>query len=451
MVQNRLGILAVIAMVSISYGQRKADSESMSWLDNGQIRLGADLSIGGSITYLADSKTGDNMINSYDWGRQVQMSFYADPIPYQPVGTVLNENWKFLGWNPIQSGDGYGFRSKVLEHRNTSTELYVKCIPMHWPLKNVPGECTFECWYELHDRAVRVRCRLNNNRICDKTQYEARDQELPAVYTNGPYHKLMTYTGDKPFTGEAWTEIPKKPHGPKEFPWSTWTATENWAALVNEKNFGLGVWHSGVYPFTGGFAGGKPGAGSAKDSPTGYISPTQREILDWNIVYDYQYVLIVDTLENIRQYVYQHHRAAEKPCFTFKDSRLHWFYQNAKDTGWPIKGHLDIRAKNDKPMQILSPSMCWEADKNRTLSITAAVSANDKLQVQGRIYWRPLKGVFSEENSKAVTFPADGVFHTTKISLEHDRYQGILTQLRLDPIRSGVKGDIIKLREVKLE
>ncbi|NCA80572.1 MAG: hypothetical protein EOM76_10385, partial [Sphingobacteriia bacterium] len=106
-------------------------------------------------------------------------------------GAVVNKGWEKLGWNPIQSGDCFNFKSKILEHTNDGTTLYVKCVPMQWPLKNVPGECTFECRFKLDGRAVIVESRLNNNRL-DKTQYAARDQELPAVYTNGDYHRLMT-------------------------------------------------------------------------------------------------------------------------------------------------------------------------------------------------------------------------------------------------------------------
>ncbi len=43
----------------------------MEYLDNGMLRVGIDLSIGGAITYLAESTSGTNMINSFDWGRQV--------------------------------------------------------------------------------------------------------------------------------------------------------------------------------------------------------------------------------------------------------------------------------------------------------------------------------------------------------------------------------------------
>ena len=39
-----------------------AEPAQMSWLDNGRIRFGADLSIGGAITYLADAEEKVNVI-----------------------------------------------------------------------------------------------------------------------------------------------------------------------------------------------------------------------------------------------------------------------------------------------------------------------------------------------------------------------------------------------------
>ena len=48
----------------------------MEYIDNGVIKLGVNLALGGAITYLAESKTGKNIVNNWDWGRQIQMSFY---------------------------------------------------------------------------------------------------------------------------------------------------------------------------------------------------------------------------------------------------------------------------------------------------------------------------------------------------------------------------------------
>jgi hypothetical protein len=75
------------------------------------------------------------MINSFDWGRQIQMSFYSGPVPYVPEGATVHENWKQLGWNPIQSGDVYKHRSQVTAHRNDGKELYLRFPWLEKPLK----------------------------------------------------------------------------------------------------------------------------------------------------------------------------------------------------------------------------------------------------------------------------------------------------------------------------
>src|SRR5690606_31625311 len=147
-----------------------ADSlKSMSYIQNKFIKLGIDLNLGGAITYISDPKKNENIINNSDWGRQVQMSFYSGPNPFEPDGKKPASFWTYIGWNPIQSGDVAGNRSKVLIHKNTGKTLYVKCIPMHWPLDNYPGECYFESWITLKDNTVQVRSRIVNHRP-DKTQ-----------------------------------------------------------------------------------------------------------------------------------------------------------------------------------------------------------------------------------------------------------------------------------------
>ena len=73
---------------------------------------------------------------------------------------------------------------------------------MQWPLSNVPGECFFESSIKIIGNTVQVNNRISNHRI-DKTQYPARSQELPAVYVNASYHRLVTYKGDRPFENDA--------------------------------------------------------------------------------------------------------------------------------------------------------------------------------------------------------------------------------------------------------
>jgi len=436
-------VLAMGIVVCPARAEAKPDPKrfsGMSFLDNGTIRLGVDLDIGGAITYLADSKKRVNVINSYDWGRQVQMSFYSGPVPFAPGGKKPADHWRKLGWNPIQSGDYKGFRSKVIAHSNDGKTIYVKCTPMQWPLDNVPGECTFECRLSLEGKTVRAWSRLNNARA-DKTQYTGRSQELPAVYTNGPLHRLMSYVGDKPFTGGKPARIPRV-----QKPWDRFEATECWTALVNDAGWGLGVWHPGRYRTLGGFAG-KPGAGGPKDNPTGYISPLHSEILDHNITYEYSYVLILDTLANIRKYVYANAKRPSPPNWIFKSDRQHWIYRNAIDTGWPIKGHLHVMLDKRDP-HMLGPVSFWRAKDAPKLYITAAFKTR---ATHSHIMWRTggPDGRGFGRNVTALKIVGDGKYRTYVANLSASpNYKGSIMQLRFDPVPHGAKGDYVKVRRI---
>jgi len=432
-----------MAACRLHAADRKA--AGMSFIENDQIRLGANLDIGGSITHLS-TIDGPNMINSHDWGRQIQMSFYSGPQPFEPNGKKPSGHWKQLGWNPIQSGDYAGNASEVLEHRNDGKEIYVKCRPMHWPLNNQPGQCLFECWYRIEGNAVKVRSRLTNARD-DKTQYAARSQELPALYSNGPWYKIMTYTGAKPYTGGELIELSHKPENPP-FPWNGFQATEEWAALVDKDNSGFGIWTPGLQGYIGGFAG-KPGSGGPKSSPTGYLAPLHTEILDHDIVYTYGYRLVVSSLDEIRDYVYEHGRRAEGLSFTFTADRQHWHYKNATDTGQPIRGALDAELSENKPM-LISPWFCIDAGSITSITVRAAFETGEK---EARLAWtRHGAAAFAEDDS--ITFPvvSDGVMRDYTVRLaDSERWQGTITRLALKPCRKGGPAKRVRVAAISTE
>ena len=412
----------------------------MSYLDNGIIRIGANLDLGGAITYLAASGSRTNLINSFDWGRQIQMSHYSGPIPFAPQGKTPKKTWAGLGWNPIQAGDCYCHRSQVVDHHNDGRELYVKCIPMQWPLNNEPGECTFECWVKLQDNTALVRSRMVNHRS-DMTQYQGRQQELPAVYTCGSWWRLMTYTNDRPFTGDAPCQMPAK------MPWTGWHATENWAALVDEHDWGLGIWELGTFQFTGGFCG-KPGTGGPKDIPTGYIAPLQREIIDHNIEYEFNYVLVLGRLDDIRRYVFEHSSRPAPPSYHFEKDRQHWYYVNAVDTGWPIRGELKVLLEQAHP-QLIGPLGFWRAEDAPRLYIKAACKVGDP---HATIFWSRFDSRrFSPKRSLGLELIPDGQYHIYEVNLSGSpEYRGIITGLRFDPEPAGQPGDFIQLKSISL-
>jgi len=453
--KNRNNFIVLFAVAAITNaagvwaGQSSAEpaGEKISYLDNGTIRLSVDLNLGGSVTYLADARDRINIINNHDWGRQIQMSFYSGPVPFTPGGKQPSKTWAGLGWNPIQSGDCAGNRSRIIEHRNDGKSIYVKCVPMQWPLDNEPGECTFESWIRLEGNVALVRSRINNSRT-DTTQYAGRGQELPAVYTNGPWYRLFSYTGDRPFTNDklsrftkTWTSLEDAGGSP----WENWTATENWAALLNEDDWGLGVFKPDTYSFTGGFFG-TPGKGTSKDGPTGYISPVLNEILDHNIGYEYEYVLIVGKLDEIRRYVYEHSQRKSPPDYRFEKDRQHWIYRNATDAGRPIRGELEISLDKNDP-QLIGPVGFWQARDVPKMYIHAACSTQD---TGARLFWRTHSGPgFAEQRSVSFETRPDGQYHTYEIDLSSSpHYKGAITGLRLDPVSTGRKGDYINIEYI---
>lgn len=416
----------------------------MTYLDNGEIRVGADLALGGAITWLSKSGSDKNLINSYDWGRQVQMSYYSGPVPFIPDGRQPAPAWRSLGWNPIQVGDAFGNRSSTVESSNDGKEIYVKCIPMQWPLNNVPGECLFESWLNLNGRVVEAHCRLTNARA-DKTQYEARTQEMPAVYTNAPFHRIKTYSGEHPYRNEPVTELaPQQPPN-----WSQWFATEGWSALVDDNDWGLGVYSPDCVRFGGGFAG-EPGPLDPKSASCGYLAPDRNEILDANIVHDYHYALILGTIEEIRDCANREALKANRNAlpewdFARSPTRLGWSYHEAGDDGFPIHGELNVTFQKGDP-QLLSPEFCADASNARALVLNAAFR---KTESEAQLFWATVSEPgFSEANSIHFPVNGDGMYHQIRIDLAGRKgYSGAVLRLRLDPANESAGS--VKLRSVR--
>ena len=82
-------------------------------------------------------------------------------------------------------------------------------------------------------------------------------------------------------------------------PWAFWDATEQWSALLNENDHGVGFISPGRVRFTGGFSG-KPGPNDPLGASTGYLASLLREIIDHNIAHEFRYEILPGTLTEIR-------------------------------------------------------------------------------------------------------------------------------------------------------
>ena len=413
----------------------------MSWLENEVIKLGVDLERGGAIVYLAEVG-GENLVNNFDLGRQVQLSYFSGPVPYGVDGKSPAPHWAHIRWNPIQAGDDFGHGSAVLVHENDGRTLHASCRPLQWPLDNVAGECVMESWLELDGRVVKARARLTNSRS-DRTQWPARLQELPAVYANAGLHHVLSYQGARPFTGDRVSPAPT-PGG--KHPWSFWLGTEGWAALLDENDRGLGLVTPGRVYFTGGFAG-RPGKNDTFGNSTGYLAGQGQEILDHNIVHEFRYELVVGDLEQIRAQAAKHRRVTP-PEWVFDADRQGWFYQNMSDQGWPVKGGLKLNLNADDP-QMISPHVLWEAEKAPRLVIEAAFKTSHK---QAVIYWQKLgEAAPGKEDHVMLPILGDGQWRRYEARLgDSAAYRGAMVRLRFDPVPRGEPGDWAEIKSIRL-
>jgi hypothetical protein len=435
--------LKCVALLALSFGcfaclaQTHAfdyGTDPMRYLSNSRLRLGVDLSLGGAVTVLEDKANGGaNMINSHDWGRQIQLSYYSGPTPYiGPKGEKPHEVWAKLGWNPIQSGSVGKVKSRTIAcEQPDPLTLRVRCIPMQWPHTNVPGDCIFEVTYRLVGaNAIEMTARIINSRS-DKTQYPAKHQEMPALYTNGPWYKLIAYTGNAPFTGAPLTTLVDKGDN-KGWPWLSFYSPERWAALVNEQGKGVGIYQPDVTRFTAGFAGGdrKKGTGGPKEGPTGYIAPIAFCLLDANIDWTYKAYLIVGSVDEIRGFVRNSHPRPAGLSWIFEKDRLGWYYQGgAMDSGWPIKGALNITYKNDLRATLAGPETFWYATEAPVAEIEAAFS--------GSTSNRPCTAqlmIRSTEERPTLTYPfevnPDGIMRVYRVKLDtKPAYTGAMKQI----------------------
>jgi hypothetical protein len=416
------------------------------YIENEQLKLGIDTSMGGAITYLEIKRYGENMVNDFDLGRQVQISFFGGPNPFIPSPTKQpHERWVRIGWNPIQAGDVFGHGSRITELHVGKDSVLVRCIPMHWPLENVPGQCIYESRIRLAGNKVFATARILNRRE-DHTQYPARSSEFPAIYTNGTYYRLFTYTGEKPFTSDTLTRIPKRWVEPGEFPWTRFQATENWAALVNYDNVGMGVYSPVTQRFLGGFTGTE-GEGSTFDIPCGYICPIGFEVLDHNIEYEYSYVLVTGELEQIRKDVYDLALAERRgpPCFEFHHSRQGWYYRHARDTGWPVREMLDIMPGHDR-FSLVGPDISFEADDVSRLELSAAMETGSG---SFAFLWNRVSGSGRlPPDSVVVDILPGGGFRTYRVDLAgREGFAGLITGIRFS-FTDMKSGDRVRINRI---
>jgi hypothetical protein len=306
---------------------------------------------------------------------------------------------------------------------------------------------------------MRFRC---TNQRDDKTQYRPCPQELPAVYTISKLSRLMSYTGSKPFTQGALTHVTNDWHKP--WPWTRFVATEGWVALVDENEWGLGVFKADGGEFHGGIYGNGRSDDPKHDS-TAYVAPIHMENLDYNIVYEHRTEFMVGKLPEIRR---RFNQMASKspPSWRFERDRQHWTLRDASDQGFPLKGEWRIKFA-DRKVQLRSGIRCWRAEDAPELTFKAKFTGREPLRV--RFYWRSLDDgessaadlttawkqlrdeSYDERRSIDLQLIPDGKLHTYRVRLQDSpEYRGLIIELAIEPAGMPRPGDEMAIASIQL-
>jgi hypothetical protein len=116
------------------------------------------------------------------------------------------------------------------------------------------------------------------------------------------------------------------------------------------------------------------------DQHTGYITPSATEILDHDIVYTYDYALIVGTVDEIRAKVYELDDATRRQRFTFEKDRCHFYYKNITDKGLGNQDCLDFDLRTK--VSSLPPRSSWARIRPKYLWTLPSAAARSSVLLQ---------------------------------------------------------------------
>jgi hypothetical protein len=264
-----------------------AEDEAV-FLENGILKLGVNLSAGGSIFYFGRTRLNENVLNHYDRGRFIQQSYY---------GRVDGSKWdkKDWVWNPVQGGHYEGKGARVVEVKKSKEDIYLKSVPVHWATGEELDDCLMEQWIILKGQIVHVRYKFTYK---GEEEHPVKSQEVPAVFVDSRFSRLVFYAGDSPWTnGEVDAVIPGWPNKSQKM-------TENWAAFIDEKDWGIGVFTPGTEDLTCYRYIVKNKSGS-KSPDCSYFAPVRKMAIKKNTEVVYDVFLTLGKIGSIRQRFYE--------------------------------------------------------------------------------------------------------------------------------------------------
>ncbi len=313
--------IAELEISGIATFNRKVEKEVI-YAENGQLKIGTNLSWGGALSYLEDldsnvqtvKKDGQiyvdsnaakryktiardrnvNLINDYDTGRLVQQSYYGtNPNEFYTGGEYMDTVWPY---NPVQGGNKYNESSKIVDLRYTDEYIYIKCRPLDWAKeKEYMTPSYMEATYKLVGDRLDVSCSYTDFSGYSST---VREQEMPAFYCVEPLdHFYYCDNGEVKCKDDLifWPDA-----GHPHFP-----SSENWVAYAGEfeDSFGIGLYVPDGTSFIAGIYkhGETTEIECSKDLATCYVTLVRNIELKSFSPIEYNYSITTGTVDEIRE------------------------------------------------------------------------------------------------------------------------------------------------------
>ncbi len=273
---------AWLALAATAFAQPNPEVASkQKFVENGKIKIGVDLTSGGSVFWFSELPADRNLMNHADRGRFIQQSYYG-----KSDGSVwAKKPWR---WNPVQGGDYKGKPAKLLEVKETEGTLYVRSVPVNWAGGQDLDDCRMEEWITLSEQTARIRFRFSYK---GTDTHPPTHQELPAVFVDYALTDLVYYKGAEPWTDKPVSkDVPGWPNEGRK-------TDEHWAGFVGPDGRGVGVLFPGTEKIT---TYRHPGPAGPKGGGCSYFAPIRTMSITPGLVFDYNIYLTIGTADEMR-------------------------------------------------------------------------------------------------------------------------------------------------------
>lgn len=299
-------LLTVILLTGVitAAGQQKKrlpwiekGKENALYINNGKIQIGVDPERGGAIFHFSEVKGKTNILNHADEGRFVQQSYYGN----NDGSTWWDQPWC---WNPIQGGGSKGRKARILEKRQSPSQIYIATEPVLWASNEPAAECTMEEDIRLEGNIAHISYTFRNTGN-NARDHEERHQEVPAVFIDWDYPQFVYYSGKQPWSNDTLSRFVPKLLANAAAGQSA-NLSESWAAYVNSQDYGIGVYtpkagFCTLYRFG-------TGPGGPTSSSCSYFAPLVSMAIKKDMVYKYDVYMTIGTVKEIRSRFYKIHK-----------------------------------------------------------------------------------------------------------------------------------------------